>query len=75
MEWKLVRAFMATISPRMMISTYTAISAMEKIRPNSSAMEVKMKSEWYSGTLRGMPRPRPMPNRPPEPMAISACTI
>ena len=45
-EWKLVRALKATISPRMMISTYTASSPMAKIRPNSSVMEAKMKSEW-----------------------------
>ena len=44
-EWKLVRAFIATTRPRMMMSTYTARRQMEKMRPNSSAMAAKMKSE------------------------------
>ena len=70
-EWNDVRALKATIRPRMMIITYTASSPTAKIRPNSSVMEANMKSEWYSGMSRGMPMPSPMPNSPPEPMAIS----
>ena len=33
-----------------------------------------MKSEWYSGTFCGLPSPSPMPNSPPEPMAMRDCT-
>ena len=73
-EWKLVRAFIATIRPRSTMMAYTASTHTAKISPNSSAMEAKMKSEWYSGMLVGLPSPSPMPNSPPEPMAISACT-
>ena len=73
-EWKDVRALKATIRPRMMISTYTASRPTAKISPNSSVMAANMKSEWYRGMFRGMPNPSPMPNSPPLPMAISACT-
>jgi hypothetical protein len=34
-----------------------------------------MKSFCASGTLSGLPRPRPVPTIPPSPIPYSACTI
>ena len=51
--------------------TYSRIRMSPTRMPNSSQMAEKMKSLSATGTMSGLPRPRPMPVRPPEAMEIS----
>ena len=51
---------------------------MQPTKPNSSAKVAKMKSVCFSGRkFRWLyePRPKPLPRRPPEPSAVSACRM
>ena len=48
------------------------------MKPNSSAVTEKMKSEWRTRRKWSWfcePRNRPRPSQPPEPMLIIACSM
>ena len=65
----------AVRSPAPMISRYAISTAAAPSRPSSSPIDVKMKSFCASGTVPGLPRPRPVPPMPPSDRPYSACTI
>ena len=65
----------ATRSPAPTISRYDISTAAAPNMPSSSPIEVKMKSLSATGTISGLPRPRPVPISPPSDRPHSACTI
>ena len=60
------------LMPRMMMMAYMMSKADVPSSPVSSAMLVKMKSETATGTKAGLPKPGPVPKRPPDATAICA---
>ncbi len=72
-RWKVSWPRMAMTMQRTTMAVYSASSSSTPIRPSSSEYTAKMKSVCASGrksSLAWVPSSQPLPNRPPEPMAI-----
>ena len=68
-----VGAFIAITRPRPMMIMYSVISSNRPIRPNSSPNTARMKSVDRSGMKSSwdwLPLSQPLPNTPPEPIAM-----
>jgi len=60
--------------PRMTMIIISRIKAELPSKPVSSATAGKIKSEIATGMKEGLPKPGPVPARPPAATAIWACT-